>query len=144
MTKTYVGTRSYHYFEHIGNGKIGAKILSSDEQFEKKAHHAPLLCHSMNDLHVNSYLAFVFDKKWYVGIINDVDLEECEIEVSSMHPAGPARTFFWPARVDEVWVHSGQVLCIIDSPDMRSSRGHYALSAKATSDIAQAWSVHTS
>ena len=48
VTKTYVGTRSYHYFEHISDGKIGAKILSCDQQFEEKAHHAPVLFDSIN------------------------------------------------------------------------------------------------
>ena len=143
VTKTYVGTRSYHYFEHIGDGKIGAKILSSDQQFEKKARHAPVLFDSIiNNLQVGSYLAFVYDRKWYVGIVEDIERGDCEVQVSSMHPKGPSTSFFWPERVDEVWVHSSQILCLVDSPNMTSSRGFYSLAAKSSSDIAQAWSTH--
>ena len=81
--------------------------MSSEQQFEKKARHAPVLFDSIiNDhLQVGSYLAFVYDRKWYVGIVEDIERGDCDVQVSSMHPKGPSTLFFWPERVDEVWVH---------------------------------------
>ena len=78
----------------------------------------------------------------YVEIVEDIERGDCEVQVSSMHPKGPSTSFFWPERVDEVWVHSSQILCLVDSPNMTSSRGFYSLAAKSSSDIAQAWSTH--
>ena len=81
-------------------------------------------------------------KNGIVGIVEDIERGDFEVQVSSMHPKGPSTSFFWPERVDEVWVHSSQILCLVDSPNMTSSRGFYSLAAKSSSDIAQAWSTH--
>ena len=57
LSSSFVGTRSYHFFQHQGDGKIGAKILSSDTNLEKVAHHVPILSNStMNDFDIGIYL----------------------------------------------------------------------------------------
>ena len=62
----------------------------------------------------------MYDQKWYVGIVEDIERGDCEVQVSSMHPKGPSTSFFWPERVDEVWMHSSQILCVVESPNMTS------------------------
>ena len=101
-TTTFAGTRSYHYFEHKGDGKIGAKILSCDADFEKVAYHADILNNEISCFSPGSYLAFVYDHKWYIGIVSEVTEIDAEMLISSMHPAGPASAFFWPARPETV------------------------------------------
>lgn len=49
LSKTLDGTQGYHYFEHVSNGKIGTKILSTDEHFELKIDHIPISNNSIND-----------------------------------------------------------------------------------------------
>ena len=104
MSSTLDGTRSYHYFEHLGHGKIGAKIMSEDEGFEIRVNHVPILSVAMTEFHLGDNVAFVYDQKWYVGLVLSMSGTNNELEVKSMHPHGPSTSFQWPSRSDEVWV----------------------------------------
>ena len=142
MSSTLDGTRSYHYFEHLGNGRIGAKIISDDEMFEIKVDHVPILGLSMTDFHLGDYVAFVYDQKWYVGLILSLSINHNELEVKSMHPHGPSTFFKWPSRSDIVWVTLSQVLCVVECPNMLSSRGQYKLSDVSSTKVSQMWELY--
>ena len=132
LSSTLNGTHGFHYYEHVGNGKIGVKIMSSDDKFELKVDHVPVIYHKIKSFAVGHYLVFVYDHKWYIGWVNAVEKASDEMEVCSMHPHGPSSSFFWPDRADTVWVTLAQVLCKIDCPNMYSSRGLYNLQKKAS------------
>ena len=138
-SSTLDGTRGFHSFEHVGQGKIGAKIISYDEEFDLVVHHCPILSTNISEFSEQNYVAFVYDRRWYVGLISAVNKDTCELQINSMHPSGPATSFFWPNRLDCVWVPLAMVLTKIECPTLYSSRGSYKLAAGSERKIIQQW-----
>ena len=71
---------------------------------------------------VNDYIACVYDLKWYVGVVCEVNETEQDCFVSFLHPSGPARSFVWPSKKDSCWIVYSDVLCIIKVPCTRNGR----------------------
>ena len=109
LSSTLDGTRSFHYFKHEGNGKIGAKIISEDDTYDILVNHVPILSFNLTDFRFGDYLAYVYDRKWYIGYVSDMDITRNELKVQSLHPNGPSRSFFFPRRPDSVWVTMTQL-----------------------------------
>ena len=143
-SSTLNGTRGFHSFEHVGGGKIGAKIISSDKRFELVVDHCPILRSNLSDFHLQNYVAFVYDRKWYIGIITEIDKEMCELKINSMHPPGPALSFIWPTRLDSVWVPLPTILIKIDCPTLFPSRGSYKISIDNERKIIEQWNMYAS
>lgn len=114
LASTIKGTRGFHFFEPIGQMKIGMKRVSSDPTFS--------LLHNFN---VSKAL---YDQKWYIGVILEVDVENGDVQVNFMHPNGPSRSFQWPKNQDICWVPNQHILCTIDCPSLATTRGQYHLS----------------
>ena len=100
LSSTLDGTRSYHYFDHVGNGKVGAKVLSTDDNFEVKVDQIPISNNCIDDFSPGNHVAYLYDQKWYIGTVSAIEKELNELKISSMHPHGPASSFFWPQRND--------------------------------------------
>ena len=60
---------------------------------------------------VLDYVSCLYDNKWWVGIIANVDKED--VQVKFMHASGPSRSFQWP-YVDICWVPNVHFLYKID------------------------------
>lgn len=116
--------------------------MSDDDSFDITVHHVPILSFAITDFHLGDYAAFVYDQKWYVGLIVSINIAQNELEVKSMHPYGPSTSFHWPCRPDAVWLTLTQVLCVVDTPDMQSSRGHYKLSSASSKKVSQMWELY--
>ena len=67
-------------------------------------------------------LSYLYDNKWWVGIITNVDKEEEDVQVKFMHSSGPSRTFQWPHVDDICWVPNDHILCKIDISIISSGR----------------------
>ena len=52
-----------------------------------------------------SYVACIYDAKWWVGLVEEVDKCNNNILVNFMHPFGPSKTFIWPQREDKCYVN---------------------------------------
>lgn len=52
----------------------------------------------------------MYDDEWYVGAVLDTDGEENDVNISSLHPKGPAKSFRFPARSDVLWVPLSQIM----------------------------------
>ena len=65
---------------------------------------------------VLDYVSCLYDNKWWVGIITNVDKEGEDVQVKFMHPSGPSRYFQWPHVDDICWVPNDHILCKIDIP----------------------------
>ena len=141
LSSTLDGTRSFHYFKHQGNGKVGAKILSGDDAYDVLVNHVPILSFNITDFHFGDYIAFVYDRKWYIGYVSDMDVAQNELEVKSMHPNGPGRSFSFPRRPDLVWITMTQLLCHIDCPNLINSRGQYRISNATVTKIDEMWNL---
>jgi hypothetical protein len=77
---------------------------------------------SLDDFQINTYIASMYDKNWYLGIILDVSHEFDDVLVNFMHPPGPAHSFKWPNRPDKCWIPITDVLCKIDCPSTATGR----------------------
>ena len=58
----------------------------------------------MEQLPIQSYVACNYDEHWWVGCIAEKDESGGDIRVNFLHPFGPSRSFFWPAKEDKCWI----------------------------------------
>ena len=94
---------------------------------------------SVHDCNVGKFVAFVYDLRWYIGCVTQISMDDNELKINSMHPHGPANAFRWPTRHDEVWVTADRLLCTIQCPSLKNSRGQYCLSGQSTEQINESW-----
>ena len=76
-------------------------------------------------LSIGDYVACMYDKDWYIGVIQEVCEEEGDIKVSFMHPKGPGRpenSFYWPSREDVCYVPQNDIIGYISTPKPSSKR----------------------
>ena len=84
------GKISFHEFSPIGQYSIEMKRKSEDKE--------PSYVHNFKNQKQNSvvqvfdYVSCLYDNKWRVGIITNVDDEE-DVQVMFMHPSVPSRSF---------------------------------------------------
>ena len=67
-------------------------------------------------IQVLDYVSCLYDNKWWVSIITNVDEEEQDVQVKFMHRSGPSRSFQRPHVDDICWVPNDHILCKIDIP----------------------------
>lgn len=80
---------------------VGCKRVSSDEDFSL-VHE---ICETSEPLYdMNDYVAVLVEKKSYIGLITDVDIQEQEADLMLLHPPLPAHHFTWSE--DTFWVYS--------------------------------------
>nr|XP_047144195.1 uncharacterized protein LOC124817810 [Hydra vulgaris] len=89
---TIPGTRSYHQFVPLDHQKVGTKLCSVDEEFA--------LIHDFRNIQITTinlvpggYACVSYEQKWWILVIEDINLEEKIVLVKFMCPNGPARSF---------------------------------------------------
>ena len=111
---TIPGTRSYHHFEPVDNITIAAK-RASDQEHHSYIHNFPNHKHSNSyiqyDIASSSYVACVYDQKWWIGLVENVNHDMQDAEIIFLHPSGPARSFSFPRREDKCLVPLAHILC---------------------------------
>ena len=122
LASTVPGTRSFHYFESDGIGKLKFKRVSNDPSFCGIQN---FLCQdsSLNaaDIPLMSYICCVYDSNWWIGHVIEVDFLENDIRINFLHPHGPSKYFHWPSHEDICWVPLSHVLCKIKQPQLISA-----------------------
>ena len=84
---------------------------------------------------IGQFIAAVFDSKWYVGMIEDIDNDNNDAFVNFMHPSGPAKSYHWPDRSDRCWVPLQHILCGIICPNLQTCRGQYQITVACEQKI---------
>ncbi|XP_063604197.1 LOW QUALITY PROTEIN: uncharacterized protein LOC134779822 [Penaeus indicus] len=130
------GTRSFHQFYHIGGTKLAVKRCSEDQTYVLQHDVLGQTNIAMLDFEIFQYVACMYEGKWYVGIVMEVNQELNDIYVKFMHPSGPARSFNWPNVEDCNWIPMVHVLCKIGVPTTVNGR-QYNLEKKDVSNIAK-------
>ncbi|CAC5383317.1 unnamed protein product [Mytilus coruscus] len=97
----------------------------SEFQFDK-SNATNIQSDSLDQSVIGKWCIVTYDNKPYPGIIQDIDANECEVEV--MHRIGENR-FYWPMVQDIVWYHHSNFVTLIDSPTKVGSR-HYEVDKK--------------
>ena len=67
-----------------------------------------------NDLRSNMYVAAVYDGRWYIGKLLQVDSANDEVEVSFMEQA--RNMYRWPKRPDILWLKFPCILWSVQEP----------------------------
>ena len=49
-------------------------------------------------------VACYYDNNWWVGLLQNVNCDEKDVEINLLHPPGPSENFTWPKRKDISWV----------------------------------------
>ena len=78
----------------------------------------------IHDVAKGNYVACIYDKKVWYGIVNDISEKFGDLLIKFMHPSGPMNKFVFPEVDDTCWI------CTIDPPSLTSSRG-YTLSRES-------------
>lgn len=138
LASTIKGTRAFHYFKPDSSTKISMKRTSNDEAF---AHTCTFAAPSITApaLSVGKFVAAVYDRKWYIGIISQLDSDTGDVFIKFMQPNGPSNAFFWPKHEDECWIPNAHILCVVDSPNLASTRGQYSFPKETIQFICGIW-----
>lgn len=132
--KTLPGTRSMHHFTPLPNFRIGAKRLSSDEQYSIVSGISVINFQDELQLHANCYIACVYDFFWYVGFVEKINYDEGDVLVRFMHPHGPAPSFYW-SNNDRCEVPFTHILCLVE---VTTATGRTYSLSKQSEDLVQA------
>ena len=100
--KTVPGTRSYHHF--LSSSCIGAKRTSIDEKYALKFDFALEIEQIRTSFSLNSFTICLYDKEYWIGLVEEIDSAQKDNKVKFMQPKCPARSYFWPMRDDVCWV----------------------------------------
>ena len=139
--KTFPGTRTYHQFIPITTTKIGAKRTS--EQIEFSATFDLVTVRNLklktSHLKVGDYVACVYDDDWYVGVIEIICEEECDIRINFLHPKGPGKPvncFYWSSVEDVCYIPENDILRKISEPTPQTTkRMKYQITTKDAKEI---------
>ena len=63
---------------------------------------------------VNTYVAAIYESRWYVGQVLEYDKDDQEYNINFM--VAGKNSFKWPAKPDQIWIPSSDVLCSLDEP----------------------------
>jgi hypothetical protein len=71
---------------------------------------------------VGDFVAVVYDAKWFLGKIEEIDREENDCEINFLTNA--KHMFRWPTTPDLLWVDQTHILCKVKSlvPSGKSAR----------------------
>ena len=56
---------------------------------------------SMEMLNASTFVAIAYDNSWFIGMIQEISVEDKDVLVKFMSPSGPAPSFKWP-RHEEI------------------------------------------
>ena len=87
----------------IDQYSIGMKRTSEDKELSY-VHNFTNQTKQNSVVQVLDYLSYLYDNKWWVVIITNVDKEEEDVQVKFMHSSGPSRSFQLPHVDDICWV----------------------------------------
>ena len=107
------GTRSFHEFPAIYLYSNEMKRTSEDKE-PSYAYNFKNQTKQNSVVQVLDYVSCLYDNKWWVGIITNVDKED--VQVKFMHPSGSSKSFQWPHTDDICWVPNDHILCKTDIP----------------------------
>ena len=132
--ETIDGTRSYHCFQPNGQTKLEPYTLSADEIFIVKNFHASKgLFVDIDCLKIGHYVAAVYEGQWYPSLILEINWDQRDLLVKSMHNSGyDKNSFFWPPRDDIYHVPFTHIIGLTELPNVvgRYGRNCYKISAK--------------
>ena len=121
---TVPGTRSFHHFATDGVGMLKFKRVSDDQSFCGEHN---FLCASSDillntsDVPLMSYVSCIYDCRWWIGLVIEIDAKQNDLKINFLHPCGPSKFFHWPSREDACWVPISHLMFKISQPTLASA-----------------------
>ena len=105
------GTRSSHHFIPQSALQIGHKLCSENDSFVD-IHDLKIQTRvDIGDIAASSYISYMYNSLWLVGLVNKVYEEQDDLDVQFMHPHGPWKTFNWPQGGDSCYFPIKNIVC---------------------------------
>lgn len=108
---TVTGTQKYHTFIPETKVKIKTKVISDCETYDVHKIQVGLDAEDVPFHHISGYVACAYDNKWWMAYVLSKDEVEEEINVSFLHPYGPAPSFTYPRKEDLLTVPKNFIVC---------------------------------
>ena len=117
--KTIAGTRSHHSFVPVSSVSLQIRRISADVDGTFVKVTSSSQAQASQSFTHGQYLAAVYDKAWYLGVVEDISHENEDVLVNFMRSRNPGTTihsFVWPSTRDECWIPFEHVLCTVQEP----------------------------
>ena len=120
---TVAGTQSYHHFAPVDdNQTVVFKRLSSDTEICGKRRFNTTPPVPSAHYNIGDYVAVVYDREWYIGLIQSADTANQECEITFMHPKMSHTSLHWPQRQDKCLCPARDILTSVSVPSFSSPR----------------------
>ena len=113
--KTMAGTRSHHSFVPVRSDSLQIRRISADLDVASVKVTSSSQAQASQSFTHGQYLAAVYDKAWYLGVVEDISHEN-EDFMRSRNPGTTIHLFVWPSTQDECWIPFEHVLCTVQEP----------------------------
>lgn len=131
-TSTCVGYTLHRLVKDSGNEGIVEALASSDQEGEtgegRNLEGVEINRHqqetvALDKLSKETWVAAMYQRKWYIGQVIDLDQNDEEVNVKFMTQAGRyGESFKWPKEDDIIWIKLEHILCVIVSPPKPSGK----------------------
>ncbi|KXJ26080.1 hypothetical protein AC249_AIPGENE6483 [Exaiptasia diaphana] len=99
------------------NGSFNPKSLCGWRHARTKEITAQDATATSINVHAGDWVAAVYEKKWYIGQVKDVDEDDQDAKISfSVETRSRPVSFKWLATPDELWVSFEMILAVIQEP----------------------------
>ena len=123
-----------HCFQPDGETKLELYTLSADEIFVVKNLYASKdLFVDIDCLKIGHYVAAVYEGQWYPSLILEINWDQRDLLVKSMHNSSYDKNFFfWPPRYDKYYVPFTHIIGLTEVPNIvgRHGQNSYTISTK--------------
>ena len=102
------GTRQLHCFRHVSLFKVKVSQFSKSTQTRQETVTAEE--HVIRFEGVKGYVTVQYDGWWWLGMVTSQDQREREVAIDFLIPRGPAISFTYPERPDNLVVGMVDIL----------------------------------
>jgi hypothetical protein len=65
-------------------------------------------------INVHDYVSCMYDNIWWIGLVQEIDIDEGDMHVKFMHPHGPSSSFIWSRFDDTCWLPNNHMYTVSD------------------------------
>jgi hypothetical protein len=94
--------------------KLSNAVESKEPTEIDQTQHSEVKKNTAVEVKKGQYVAAVYDSKWYIGVVTDVDEAEKDVEISFMEKK--KQFYQWPQKEDKIWIDEKSILGIVDKP----------------------------
>ncbi len=110
--QTIPGTRKVHSFVPISKDRLRTRFFSSSTTSKEKR-----VASSESELplkQISGFVTCLYDEKWWIACVLQVDADHDEVTVNFLHPHGPSRSFRYPQVQDILSIPMSDILTKVD------------------------------